>query len=122
MHLENGKLVLGGCCNEIDGPAWQCVDRDIDILGEDRIIMMGKTKIVNCTFRYKCPMKWEQLAKTNDDVVRFCHKCSKNVYYCETDKELQLAMDKGRCVAVIVDTASEEIHLGVGDASFRLFE
>lgn len=27
--LEEGRVILGGCCMEVDGPYWQCTDCDL---------------------------------------------------------------------------------------------
>ncbi|WP_462137562.1 hypothetical protein [Candidatus Mycalebacterium sp.] len=62
---------------------------------------MSKTLIENCEFAFKCPLLWESLSETEDEKIRFCGECKRNVYICENDEELTKHAQRGDCVAVI---------------------
>ena len=59
--------------------------------------------VQNCTedrFDFLCPMFWSKLIKTDDENVRSCLVCKKNVHLCKTDAELKQHVEAGHCVAV----------------------
>jgi hypothetical protein len=57
--------------------------------------------IKNCTFSFPCPKKWEDLRQDPHDAkIRFCETCSKPVFRCETDHELNRHVEVGHCVAI----------------------
>jgi len=66
-----------------------------------------KAKILNCEFEFKCPKRWEKLAKTYLDNVRFCKSCAEKVYFAENQETLGKMRDEGKCVAFL--TEEEEI-------------
>lgn len=62
--------------------------------------------IVECgwEFRFRCPQRWRDLAPTNDESVRFCCVCSRNVYACHNESMVQEHSSQGRCVAIMQDS------------------
>jgi uncharacterized protein (TIGR02996 family) len=58
--------------------------------------------IENCVpdFEFVCPKRWQDLAETEQAGVRFCDKCEKNVYHCDTVREARAHAEEGHCVAV----------------------
>ncbi len=58
------------------------------------------TRIENCKFTFKCPRTWEQLDQTDDDHVRFCGACAKQVHLCNTHESLLKHARDGHCVAI----------------------
>jgi len=56
-------------------------------------------EIVNCNFRYKCPLEWEKLERSADQDVRFCSSCHENVYFAHSQNELDRLAIAGKCVA-----------------------
>lgn len=58
------------------------------------------TTIRNCTFAFKCEMKWANLDETEDDEIRFCRSCQSEVHFCETDEKLVKAIKRNKCVAI----------------------
>jgi hypothetical protein len=58
-----------------------------------------KDEIKDYVFGFECSVGWENLEKTNDENRRFCHRCNKNVYFVETQTELNKIAVKGNCVA-----------------------
>lgn len=54
----------------------------------------------NCEFAFQCNAQWDKLAKTDQDSVRFCNECEKEVHRCETDEELLRAIRSNLCVAI----------------------
>jgi len=63
--------------------------------------------IRNCTFAYKCEMKWDELDETEEDEIKFCKGCQKEVYLCETDEDLTKAIKRNRCVAIFYPSRVE---------------
>lgn len=54
--------------------------------------------IRNCQFRFRkvCPQKWDQLAPTPTEGVKFCGTCHQDVFFCEADAEaLEHAREPG---------------------------
>lgn len=54
---------------------------------------------IYCVMEYVCPKTWESLSLTARDDVRFCGHCSKKVYLCASQEEVDSAAELGRCVA-----------------------
>jgi hypothetical protein len=54
----------------------------------------------NCEFAYQCEAKWEKLGETDDQAIRFCDQCQKEVHRCVTDDELLRAIRSNLCVAI----------------------
>ncbi|EAR62225.1 hypothetical protein [Neptuniibacter caesariensis] len=73
-----------------------------------------------CKINFKCPESWGDLDKTDDPLVRQCGKCAKNVHYCATESELELA-DEEWCVAVPVDI-EDGVAVMMGDIDFADFK
>ncbi len=60
----------------------------------------AKSAIRNCHFQYRCHKEWDELTVTEQEEVRFCSECSKNVYFCEDRFALARAIAKNHCVAI----------------------
>ena len=58
--------------------------------------------IENCeyTVEYECPLEWKNLKKTDDPQVRFCGECSKNVYRCKTEQDMDEHIQLNHCIAI----------------------
>src|ERR1044071_6851142 len=69
---------------------------------------INKDRIVNCEFEYECPLKWEDFKKSADENIRFCNSCQKNVYFVDTQTELNKLAGEGKCVAL--DLAKKNKH------------
>ena len=63
--------------------------------------MSAKLSIRNCKFAYRCSAKWDDLQEINDDEVRFCNDCQKEVFFCDSDKTLITFIKLNRCVAIL---------------------
>ena len=59
--------------------------------------------IRNCVFAFKCTAKWNELMSTEDDKIRFCSECQKEVHLCEDDQELVKSVRLNRCIAIYRD-------------------
>lgn len=57
--------------------------------------------IRNCTFANLCDAEWDQLSDTPDPSVRFCNRCEKNVYFCETGDDFKTNTSLSQCVALV---------------------
>ena len=51
-------------------------------------------------FAYECPKDWAALTLTDDEKVRHCGQCQRNVHFCETIFEARHHAWAGECVAV----------------------
>ena len=56
-------------------------------------------KIVNCKFTYKCPLEWQNLTESDNENVRFCSTCEKNVYFAHSQSEVYYFAERGDCIA-----------------------
>lgn len=63
--------------------------------------MRSKLTIRNCKFAYRCSAKWEDLEETEDDEIRFCNDCQKEVFFCDSDDTLVALVKLNRCVAIL---------------------
>ena len=57
-------------------------------------------EIQTCKVVFRCPKTWNALLQTEDECVRYCSACDRGVHLCSSQEELQLANDRGWCVAV----------------------
>ncbi len=60
-------------------------------------------ELTKCDLRTLCQRKWEQLAPTANERVRYCGNCTKAVFALRTFAELSVASAVGRCVAFADD-------------------
>ena len=63
-------------------------------------IQINCLKEVESKFKFVCPKTWGALKATGEEGVRFCDECSKTVYLCSSDEELQNCATKGQCAAL----------------------
>ncbi|MCR9211544.1 MAG: hypothetical protein NXI28_25245 [bacterium] len=66
------------------------------------------------TMRYQCPQRWRDLAPTDDEMVRHCNVCDRNVHACYTDESVAAHADKGDCVAIMDGFGGVELIGDVG--------
>ena len=52
--------------------------------------MTVEAPIQNCEFKYKCPKDWFELEESDNNNIRHCIKCDKNVYFCENKAKSDL--------------------------------
>jgi diguanylate cyclase (GGDEF)-like protein len=109
-------------------------------IGLDYANQMLREKILNCgsaeakeepprvRFAFACSKRWETLAPTDAEAVRFCQQCSERVYHCDTVEEAASRALAGQCIAVpkpLTDGGVESHSLGkpdpLGDWAWRLF-
>jgi uncharacterized protein (TIGR02996 family) len=66
------------------------------------LALLDRPKIENCSlhFAFRCPKKWEKLKLTDDQTVRYCTTCKKQVHYCDSVNEAYTHATLGHCVAV----------------------
>ena len=55
---------------------------------------------ISLLFDFVCDKRWDELAVTSDNGVRFCGKCKEHVHYCDTITEAREHAQQGHCVAV----------------------
>ena len=64
-------------------------------------------RIKNCPYgskeiirsRLTCPEAWDDLEQTDDDRVRFCSTCKRNVHHVITNEEIGRAIREDQCIA-----------------------
>lgn len=57
------------------------------------------TDIANC-WEFRCPLKWESLATTQHEDVRYCGVCDEQVYFYENLEAALRRSGAKRCVAI----------------------
>ena len=66
--------------------------------------------IRNCRFAFKCDKQWNDLEETEDNQIKFCNTCEKEVHFCDDDYELARNIRLNRFVAFV-----RENQMLVGD-------
>lgn len=64
----------------------------------------------DCEMKLVCSKKWNELAATELDGVRFCSDCKKAVFYAATAAELRVAAERGLCVYIDPGSTAREVH------------
>ena len=59
-----------------------------------------KFEIKNC-FEFVCPLKWDNLEKTDNKNVRFCGSCEKQVFKATDLDSFSKLANENKCVAYI---------------------
>lgn len=79
-------------------------------------------------FAFACSKRWETLAPTDAESVRYCQQCQERVYYCDTVDDAEQRAFAGQCIAIpkrLSDGGVETHQLGrpdpVRDWAGRLF-
>ena len=52
-----------------------------------------------CEFIFECKQDWETLKETDNEKVKYCTDCKKNVYWANSHEELSNLEAKGLCAA-----------------------
>ncbi len=81
----------------------------------ERQSMLAKLTIRNCKFAYRCSAKWDDLEETDDDEIRFCNDCQKEVFFCDSDETLITFVKLNRCVAILKPNSNERL---LGDVQY----
>lgn len=78
--------------------------------------MPEKLTIRNCKFAYKCTAKWDNLQETEDESIRFCDECQKEVFFCDSDDTLVSLVKLNRCIAILKPNSKEYL---LGDIEYK---
>ena len=83
--------------------------------------------IINCEFEYQCNLNWDALDKTNNEFIRHCSQCKKDVKLCVDDKTIDIASIEGKCIAYPIYTKElvkriKAYESGYGDYPFENIE
>ena len=70
-------------------------------------------------FRNKCPEQWVRLERSEDDTVRNCNICNKNVYLCLESSQVKEHAKIGNCVCYVNDSLEGE---SLGDVMLQEFD
>lgn len=62
--------------------------------------MKDKFEIKNC-FEFVCPLKWDNLEKTDNNNIRFCGSCDKQVFKASDLESFSKFANENKCVAYI---------------------
>jgi uncharacterized protein (TIGR02996 family) len=89
----------------------------------DWLAVVTKAVIEKCTFRYECPLKWENLEPVDGSTTeRYCHQCETRVVFFGNIVEARNHALRGGCVALDpalvrskddLDTKLEEVVTGM---------
>jgi uncharacterized protein (TIGR02996 family) len=81
-------------------------------IGLDFANVMLRDMIMNCgsdgakkepprvRFAFACTKRWETLAPTDSEAVRFCRQCNEHVYYCNTVLDAETRAFAGQSIAI----------------------
>ena len=61
--------------------------------------MIDTNKVLNCPMEFICDKPWDELMPTDDLNIKFCLSCEKTVHFCKTESDLEVALEKGLCIA-----------------------
>ena len=78
--------------------------------------MPNRLTIRNCKFAFKCSASWDSLEETDEEDIRFCNDCQKEVFFCENDDILVELVKLNRCVAILKPNSNK--HL-IGDVEYK---
>jgi uncharacterized protein (TIGR02996 family) len=71
------------------------------VVGDEWWRQLDYAKVEYCiAFAYRCPQRWDTLTPTDDEAVRHCPACQRDVHYCRSEGEAQDRADAGECVAI----------------------
>lgn len=72
------------------------------IVSDPQIELCGKSggARVGLHFEFVCDQSWADMRPTDDNAVRHCEACSKNVHYCDTIVDARTHARRGECIAV----------------------
>ena len=73
--------------------------------------MKEKFEIKNC-FEFICPLKWENLEKTDNSNIRFCGSCEQQVFKATDLNSFEKLSDKNKYVAY---AGNEDIPIIMGE-------
>ncbi len=59
---------------------------------------MNDKKVKQYVFKFECDEVWETLTETENENVRHCQRCDKNVYSVQSPEEFNAKAEKGNCV------------------------
>ena len=73
--------------------------------------MSNDLEIKNC-FEYLCPEKWENLEDTENESVRFCGACEKQVFKATNKKTFKKLTKEEKCVAYFSGESVAPTYMG----------
>jgi hypothetical protein len=81
--------------------------------------MWNEEARISCEFAFKCPKVWDRLAPTNDDRIRHCSACDRDVHLALSEDDFRRSAEEGLCVAVRVISTDQPEQCIVGNAHRR---
>lgn len=66
-----------------------------------------ETKI-QCRFELICPQQWSKLQPTEQDDMRHCAECNRDVHLALSETDMRRHSEQGRCIAVPVAQPKED--------------
>jgi hypothetical protein len=66
--------------------------------------------ILFCEMEVNCPKQWDELAPTENPLIRNCSDCGKPVHFISSQNELDMAAIDGQCVAFVSETPERSSH------------
>lgn len=70
-----------------------------------------KSKISNCIFGFQCDKSWDDLTKAENEKIRHCNHCKKEVHFCANPSELMDAISRDLCVAIDATADHKKVRL-----------
>lgn len=57
---------------------------------------------ISCEFVFQCPRTWDRFTPTEQENIRHCSECDRDVHLVLTEEEFRRHAEGGHCVAVRV--------------------
>jgi|SRR5579871_709276 len=85
----------------------------------DRMRLGNGETPIDCRrfFKFLCPKVWQDLEPTDEETVRFCSSCRRNVYLCTSREDID--RHAGECVALFYKTRTRQIYGELGEPNSR---
>lgn len=71
-------------------------------------------QVIDCEFGYRCPRDWDALAPTANQNVKYCQVCTREVYFCGNQQELDEHARAGHCVAIFCKPVGDDRPMLLG--------
>ncbi len=60
---------------------------------------------------FKCDADWDELFETENDDVRFCGSCQREVFFCHSDLDIAKNIKLNRCIAFISEYSGRTLGM-----------
>lgn len=111
---EHGQLERAVFVRHAGTPLAEGLGPAADLVEARWRALVSRTPVARCgvTFDFRCPKRWEDLARTEDELVRHCDACAQPVYFCTDLVQVRTRGAQQQCVAFDAILARSGAELG----------